>query len=216
MSPYPILYSFRRCPYAMRARLAIACSGLKTELREVVLKDKPQQLLALSPKATVPVLQTGDGTIIEESLDIMDWALSQSDPDGWLSSLSKQEQQQSRQLIADNDGEFKYYLDRYKYADRYPQYSQAYYREQAEQFLQQLETLLQTNGKLFKQHLTVADIAILPFIRQFSMVEPGWFADCPYPLVTKWLEQFTASALFSSIMAKYPQWQPQQQLILFP
>jgi len=108
-----ILYSFRRCPYAMRARMAIAASGLQVELREVVLRDKPQALLDISPKATVPVLQTSEGTIIDESLDIMHWALQQSDPENWLANID-------HDLISNNDGDFKHWLDRYKYADRHP------------------------------------------------------------------------------------------------
>ena len=130
---YPTLYSFRRCPYAMRARLALAASGIKTELREVVLKDKPEALIAISPKATVPVLQTETGRVIDESIDIVRWALDKRDPLNWYESLTARQQQETDALINENDGAFKASLDRYKYADRYPEHSEQFYREQGEQ-----------------------------------------------------------------------------------
>jgi glutathione S-transferase len=172
---YPILYSFRRCPYAMRARLALAASGIKTELREVVLKDKPAELLAVSPKATVPVLQTETGRVIDESIDIMRWALDKRDPLNWYQTLDRRQQIQCDELIANNDGDFKYYLDRYKYADRYPEHPESYYREQGEKTLQNLESLLKENGCLLTEKWTLADIALLPFVRQFALVDKDWF-----------------------------------------
>ena len=135
---YPILYTFRRCPYAMRARIAIYSAGIICELREVVLKDKPQHMVSISPKATVPVLQLLDGQVIDESLDVMFWALREYDPDGWLGVASDE----TMMCIRKNDSEFKYYLDRYKYHQRYPQQSQYEYRQQAESFLQELEQRL--------------------------------------------------------------------------
>lgn len=213
---YPILYSFRRCPYAMRARLALAASGIKTKLREVVLKDKPEQLLAISPKATVPVLQTETGRVIDESIDIMRWALDKRDPLNWYQTLNRHQQIQCDELIANNDSEFKYYLDRYKYADRYPEYPEQYYREQGEKTLQKLESLLAENGCLLTNTWTLADIALLPFIRQFAFVDKDWFEQSPYPLVRDWLSEFLHSDLFASVMMKYEQWQEGQAMTLFP
>jgi glutathione S-transferase len=212
----PVLYSFRRCPYAMRARLALANSGIKTALREVVLKDKPQALINLSAKATVPVLQTPDGKVIDESLDIMFWALGQHDPAHWYQSLDQHQLELSQALIENNDGEFKYYLDRYKYADRYPEHTEQYYREQGEKFLQQLESLLEQNGYLLKSSWTLADIALLPFIRQFAFVNKAWFDQSPYPHLKRWLEDFLQSDLFQSVMFKYPQWHQGDDITLFP
>jgi glutathione S-transferase len=213
---YPILYSFRRCPYAMRARLALAASGIKTELREVVLKDKPAELLAVSPKATVPVLQTETGRVIDESIDIMRWALDKRDPLNWYQTLDRRQQIQCDELIANNDGDFKYYLDRYKYADRYPEHPESYYREQGEKTLQNLESLLKENGCLLTEKWTLADIALLPFVRQFALVDKDWFNTAPYPLVRDWLNHFLQSELFASVMTKYEQWHAEQPQILFP
>lgn len=212
----PILYSFRRCPYAMRARLAIASSQIACELREVVLKDKPAQLIALSAKATVPVLQTIDGQVIDESLDIAYWALNQNDPERWLQSLSEQQQAQLSELIELNDGEFKYFLDRYKYADRFPEYSEQYYREQGEKTLLKLEGLLSENGCLLRENWTMADIALLPFIRQFAFVDKAWFDSAPYPQLQRWLTDFLDSDAFKQIMPKFAQWHEGDTPIVFP
>lgn len=212
----PILYSFRRCPYAMRARLAIASSQISCELREVVLKDKPAQLLALSAKATVPVLETVDGSVIDESIDIAYWALTQNDPAKWLQDLTEQQQKQLKELIELNDGEFKYYLDRYKYADRYPEQSEQYYREQGEKTLTKLETLLAENGCLLADSWTLADIALLPFIRQFAFVDKAWFDSAPYPHVRRWLNDFLGSEAFKQIMPKFAQWHEGDAPVIFP
>lgn len=212
----PLLYSFRRCPYAMRARLALASSGIQTELREVVLKDKPEALLKLSAKATVPVLQTTDGDIIDESLDILVWALKQHDPDNWYQNLNENQKKQASQLIDNNDGTFKYYLDRYKYADRYPEQTELYYRQQGEKTLAELEALLHQNGCLLTTHWTIADIALLPFIRQFAFVDKAWFEQSPYPALISWLDDFLQSALFKRIMLKYPQWHETDATTFFP
>jgi len=212
----PILYSFRRCPYAMRARLAIASSQIPCELREVVLKDKPAQLITLSAKATVPVLHTIDDKVIDESLDIAYWALNQNDPQQWLKSLSEQQHDQLHDLIARNDGEFKYFLDRYKYADRYPEHDEQYYREQGEKTLITLETLLNQNGCLLDESWTLADIALLPFIRQFAFVDKAWFDKAPYPHVRKWLNDFLNSDIFKQIMPKFSQWHEGDRPIIFP
>ncbi len=212
----PILYSFRRCPYAMRARLAIAISRIQVELREVVLRNKPAALLQASPKGTVPVLITAENHIIEESLDIMHWALKQSDPDNLLLDSKHEAYKTSQSLIANNDGDFKYWLDRYKYADRFPEYSEQYYRQQAEKTLVLLERQLQLNGCLISARLTLADMAILPFIRQFAAVDNDWFQSAPYPLVRNWLTDFCNSALFQAVMLKYPAWQSSDPITFFP
>jgi len=211
-----VLYSFRRCPYAMRARLAIANSHIPVELREVVLRDKPQQLIDISPKATVPVLLLPDNTVIDESLDIMSWALKQNDPAHWFNSLSNEQKTLSQKLIANNDGDFKYYLDRYKYADRYPEHTQQYYRQQAEIFLVLLEQHLHQNGYLICNRITLADMAILPFIRQFAFADKAWFDQSPYSHIQAWLAEFIESELFQRIMVKYSAWQIGDDVTLFP
>ncbi|MCG6200953.1 glutathione S-transferase [Psychromonas antarctica] len=207
-----LFYSFRRCPYAMRARLAIAYSQQLVELREISLKAKPQTMLAVSAKGTVPVLQLADGTVLDESLDIMAWALEGSDPDGWLQgNLSEM-----LSLIDENDFEFKGWLDKYKYADRYPEHSPLYYRDNAEEFLTQLEHQLRNNAYLFGDRISLADMAILPFIRQFSAVDKAWFSQAPYPRIKIWLANFIDSTLFQSIMKEYPTWLESKQQITFP
>ena len=166
MNP-PCLYSFRRCPYAMRARMALAYSAIRVELREIKLSNMPQELLRISPKATVPVLHLPDGTILEQSLDIMHWALSISDPEQWLVDDSE-----SNELIRQNDEGFKPLLDAYKYAERFPQISQLEHRNNAEYFLHLLEHRLVDHPCLMGDRLTISDVAIMPFIRQFAGVEP--------------------------------------------
>jgi glutathione S-transferase len=197
----PILYSYRRCPYAMRARMALHYSGIEVEMREIALKAKPAAMLAASPKGTVPVLVLGDGRVIDESLDIMRWALAQHDPQEWL-----QDAAQSLVLIAENDGTFKQALDRYKYAERFPEHPQAVYRTQGEGFLVQLETALQGHAHLLGASPRLADIAIFPFIRQFAAVDPGWWETSPYPALRAWLEHWVGSGLFDGIMQKHPVW----------
>jgi len=212
-SVLPILYSFRRCPYAMRSRMALAIANIKCELREVVLRDKPEEMLAISNKGTVPVLQLNDGQIIEESLDVMYWALAKSDPEQWLQA----DQNETRSLIKDNDIEFKEMLDRYKYFTRYPEHDQLHYRKQAEMHLRDLEQRLCKNEAkgLLTTRTTLADIAIFPFIRQFSKVDPDWFADSPFPDLRRWLKSLEEGELFRRIMKKYPAWKTTASLCLF-
>ncbi len=209
-SGYPILYSFRRCPYAMRARLAIACAGIAVEIREVELRNKPQTMLKASPKGTVPVLVLENGKVIDESLDIMYWALKLNDPLSWLNTQSD-----SEALIARNDGEFKYYLDRYKYADRYPEHSASHYRTQGECFLTELEQNLQRAEFLSGMQFGIADAAIAPFIRQFAAVDRPWFERSPYPALRHWLQNFMDSPLFGCIMRQYPAWADNSSAIIF-
>ena len=177
--------------------MAIIYAGIPVEIREVELKNKPEHLLAISPKGTVPVLQLANGVVIEESLDIMRWALAQHDPEHWLRVGVE-----AGRLIQWNDGDFKQYLDRYKYADRYPDFSQAYYRQQAEVFLTELETRLTGFRYLCGNEFSLADVAIFPFIRQFAGVDSDWFREAAYPALNKWLEAILATELFGRVMAK--------------
>jgi glutathione S-transferase len=196
----PILYSYRRCPYAMRARMAIWAANIQVEVREISLREKPAHLLRISPKGTVPVLQLPDGTVLEQSLDIMHWALAQNDPQGWLNA----EPEAVNALITINDGDFKKALDRYKYPDRYPEHTQAFYREQGEEFLQRLETALVQHDYLLGDKPTMADVAIFPFIRQFAAVDAEWFASSAYPKLRVWIEGWLQSPLFEKVMQKFP------------
>ena len=201
----PILYSFRRCPYAIRARLAIKHSATGVELREVVLADKPAEMLSASPKGTVPVLILSDGSILDESLDIIHWALSINNPENWLPENSYL-LQKANELITTNDEVFKIHLDHYKYASRFPEFSAEYYRTQGEEFLQDLENLLEKSRCLLADHITLADIAIFPFIRQFVFVDKDWFDQSQYTNLKIWLNNMLEMKLFKDIMKKYPQW----------
>ncbi|RYF34798.1 MAG: glutathione S-transferase [Comamonadaceae bacterium] len=198
----PVLYSFRRCPYAMRARLALAASGEHCELREVRLRDKPAEMLAASPKGTVPVLVMADGTVIDQSLDIMLWALRRHDPLRWLAP-SNESLEASLALIAECESQFKPQLDRYKYPNRFAPIDHAPgARERCVVFVDSLEHRLAQNGHLAGTHASIADAAVMPFIRQFAMVEPAWFSACPWPRLQAWLSSWTASSLFAQIMRK--------------
>jgi glutathione S-transferase len=196
----PILYSYRRCPYAMRARMALQYAGIAVEIREIALKDKPVEMLKVSPKGTVPVLVLPDGSVLEQSLEIMHWALQQHDRASWLTADSTRTQQ----LIAENDSSFKQALDKYKYAIRFPEQAEVDYRAQGEVFLQKLELLLTQSQFLLKDRVSLADIAIFPFIRQFSGVDKSWFEAAPYPKLRVWLNNLISSTLFISIMQKQP------------
>ena len=203
------LYSFRRCPYAMRARLGLALSNKSVQLREIILKHKPETMIQASPKGTVPVLIEKDGQVIDESLDIIKWALEGSE---WLLSTTPV----MHALIQENDEIFKGWLDKYKYADRHPEFSDVYYREQGEQFIEKLEEYLSDSTMLFSNEYSLADIAILPFIRQFAFVDIHWFNQSKYHNVRNWLTAFISSELFESIMKKYPTWLDSKQEITFP
>ncbi|TGA70009.1 glutathione S-transferase [Aliivibrio fischeri] len=203
------LYSFRRCPYAMRARLGIVQSNKTVHLREIILKNKPEAMLQASPKGTVPVLITNKGKVIDESLDIMKWALEGSE-------LLLSATNEMFQLVRENDDIFKSWLDKYKYADRYPEYSEIYYREQGELFLNKLEQRLTTSPMLFSKQYSFADLAILPFIRQFAFVDIHWFRQSKYKNLQRWLFEFIESELFNSIMNKYPTWLDSHQEFIFP
>jgi glutathione S-transferase len=209
----PRLYSFRRCPYAMRARLALLFAELPVELREIVLKNKPSQMLAISPKGTVPVLQLPEGRVIQESRDIMVWALEHNDKQGLLDAkLIKQ----ANDLLDKNDHEFKHWLDHYKYADRYPEMSQAEYQERGEVFLQSLEALLNKNAYLLGDSISIADIGVMPFVRQFAHVDRDVFYGLPYPKLQRWLQDWLEHPLFKQAMTKFDPWQEGDEVIIFP
>ncbi|WP_065259856.1 glutathione S-transferase [Pseudomonas bananamidigenes] len=191
------LYSFRRCPYAMRARMALRYSGVPVDIIEVSLKAKPAEMLAISPKGTVPVLDA-DGQVIEESLEIMRWALAQNDPENWLLGGDAR----IGELIEANDQEFKVHLNRYKYAERYPKQPMEVYRAEGALFLQKLDELLANRDYLLTDHPCLADIALLPFVRQFAHVDREWFATTPYVRLQAWLQRFLESDLFTGIMKK--------------
>lgn len=214
-SALPVLYSFRRCPYAMRARLAIVSSGQSCQLREIILRDKAPEFLATSPSATVPALQNVDGEVIDESLDIMLWALSQNDPESWLGT-SKNARDDMLVLIEECDGDFKTSLDRYKYTTRYDDADGQTERTKAGGFLQKLDARLATSAYLFGKQITLGDMAIAPFVRQFSNVDRDWFDAQDWPHLLGWLNDFLNSDRFSSIMTKYPKWVADDPVTIFP
>ena len=214
MSALPVLYSFRRCPYAMRARLALAVSGQTCELREVVLRNKPQGLLQVSPKATVPVLVLQGGQVLDQSLDIMRWALARHDPQGWLTP-SHGTLADMLALIAECDGPFKQALDRCKYPSRYPEADTAQARMQAEQWLQGLNAKLAGHRFLFGDHATLADMAIAPFVRQFAGIDGLWWDAQPWGHLQAWLAQWQASDLFESVMHKLEAWTDGTEGVIF-
>jgi len=220
LAPLPILYSFRRCPYAMRARMALLVSGQRVALREVVLRDKPAALRAASPKATVPVLCLPDGAVIDESLDIMRWALNRRDPEAWL----QPDPTATERLIARTDESFKHHLDRYKYANRYEEKGDVDHRGRATSHLRDLDALLArqaTHGTsavptLFAGGISLADAAIAPFIRQFANTDRVYFDNLALPHLQAWLAAILGSNLFAGVMMKRPKWAPNDARYLFP
>ena len=215
MSALPVLYSFRRCPYAMRARFALMASGQRCELREVVLRDKPAELLAASPKGTVPVLVDTDGRVMEQSLDIMLWALDRNDPARWLrpgrGSLADM-----LVLVAECDGDFKRQLDRYKYPNRFEGADAAEHRANGARFLSELDLRLRDTPHLFGDHPALADYAIAPFVRQFAQTDLPWFTAQPWQALQAWLATLTGSALWADATQKYAAWKPGQARVVFP
>lgn len=209
----PILYSFRRCPYAIRARLAIKASGVAVDLREVVLRRKPAALTEASPKATVPVLQLPDGIVLDQSLAIMRWALAVHDPDDWIRSGDLEEAQT---LVDLNDGPFKQALDHYKYAPPGAAPDAHHHRDDAAAMM-----LLPLNDRLAKSRFllrdtpSLADMAIVPFMRQFAAVDPAWFGSLPFTPLRAWLQQLTGLDLFVSVMSKYTPWRPGDSSVAF-
>lgn len=201
----PVLYSFRRCPYAMRARLALQASGVEVELREILLKDKPLQMLQASPKGTVPVLVLANGTVIEQSVDIMLWALQHNDAHRWLPADAVLED--TLQCIATNDGRFKQALDRYKYPARFGLADGLVHREAGAVYLRTLQLRLADAPFLHGHHWGLLDAAVAPFVRQFAHTDPAWFTAQDWPELIQWLQRFEDSATFQGIMEKVPAWQ---------
>lgn len=201
----------------MRARLGIVFAEMKVELREIVLKNKPAQMLAISPKGTVPVLELAEGDdsdrpVIEESREILEWALQQNDPQGLLNVDSDR----ANALMDRNDAEFKHWLDRYKYADRHPELTQLEYRQKGEAFLQDLEDLLANNRYLLGNTISIADIGIMPFVRQFAHVDREAFYSLPYPNLQQWLREWLEHPAFKRVMVKYQPWQEGDDVVVFP
>jgi len=225
--PLPVLYSFRRCPYAMRARLAIAASGQTCELREIVLRSKPAEMLQASPKGTVPVLVDTDGTVVDQSLDIMQWALHRNDPAQWLSP-DQETADAMFALIAENDGAFKRNLDRYKYPDRYQGAAGSdradgangadaiAERDAGAVWLRGLDTRLQAHAWLFGSRPCLADMAIAPFVRQFAHTDAAWFAAQDWPALQAWLSGILDSDAFAHVMQKWTPWASGTQGVAFP
>lgn len=201
----PILYSFRRCPYAMRARLALLASGIVYEHREIILSDKPAELLEASPKGTVPVLVLPNTHVIEQSLDIMKWALAQNDPEGWLPQ-DAHVREATDALILQNDTTFKAALDRYKYPWKYEGEIAEDHRANGSEILRNLDTQLAQNTFLFANTPGLADMALLPFVRQFAHVDRDWFYAQSWPHLIRWLDVFLDSENFQKIMQKFPRW----------
>ncbi|WP_395377042.1 glutathione S-transferase [Marinicella sp. W31] len=200
MAANTILYSFRRCPYAIRARMALVAADIQVELRELILKDKPSCMLQHSPKGTVPVLVLPDNRVIDESLEVMLWALQQNDPNGWLTHSNEST---SQALIEHNDGDFKQWLDRYKYADRHPEYSVDYYQDQVLNTLKALNDRLKHSVYLINDKPRLADIAVFPFIRQCAFVDKAWFDALPLTGLQRWLNTLLDSEYFTRSMPKF-------------
>lgn len=194
-----LLYTFRRCPYAIRARMALSYAKINVVQREVDLKNKPLDLMLASAKATVPVLILEDGRVLDESIDIIKWALKQSDPDGWL---RPELEAKCDELIRLNDKSFKPILDNYKYPQSSEKNDATYYREQAKIYLGQLNSLLMQHRYLLADHITYADVALFPFLRQFYLVDRQWFEESDYKFLQIWLDSFLNSELFMLVMAK--------------
>jgi glutathione S-transferase len=206
----PILYSFRRCPYAIRARMTLIYAQLIVELREVALKSKPHHMLDISPKGTVPVLQLPGGEVLDQSLQIMRWALMQRDVNNLLSDPV------SHKLVLQNDFQFKDKLDRYKYSIGYPELSYEAHRENTLFYPQYLNSILASHRYLCGERMSVVDLAIFPFIRQYCFVDKGWFDDQPWPYLQQWLDDFLTTPEFAICMQKHPVWHEKGGVELFP
>ncbi len=211
----PILYSLRNCPYAMRARIAIFKSKQTILLRDLVLSNKPEEMIAASPKATVPVLVLADGTVIDESLEVMLWALKETDPDDLLHSHITNALPDMFQLINDFDQDFKLCLEQYKCAKRYRENDLFEHRENCEVYIKKLEQRLTKHLFLMSDKESLADIALLPFIRQFARIERQWYLQSPYPNVRQWLNNYLQSSMFTKVMAKQLLWLDSREDVLF-
>ena len=205
---HPILYSFRRCPYAIRSRMVLSYMEVSVDLREVLLNERPQSLYKISSKGTVPVLLLNDGKVLDESLDIMLWAIEQGEQKLYEDKLNEQ-----NQLIKYNDTKFKYWLDRYKYHVRYLEHSREYYQRKCSKTLAEYDMRLSGNAYLMGDRIRLADIAIFPFIRQCANVDQNWFNN-KYPNLNQWLEIWKQSRVFKSVMMKYNQWKLGDELLI--
>jgi glutathione S-transferase len=214
-STLPVLYSLRNCPYAMRARVAIFKAQQIVILRDIVLSNKPKEMITASSKATVPVLVLANGTVVEESLAIMLWALNETDPDDLLQSQNEHELSVMLNLIKSFDHDFKVCLEQYKCAKRYRESNIIECRVECEQFIQTLESRLNRHSFLISNTESLADIALLPFIRQFARIERQWYLQSPYPKVRQWLNNYLQSPMFTKVMAKYPLWLDDHEVVLF-
>ncbi|MCG9640479.1 glutathione S-transferase [Vibrio sp. Isolate34] len=214
-SDLPILYSLRRCPYAMRGRMGIALSQQKVLLREIVTKDKPSELLASSPKGTVPVLVLPQGTIIEQSIEVMIWALEQNDPQDLMRSSEPELNQEILELIARNDNEFIGHLEKYRASVRYRNIDTEQRRKTCEGFISELESKLAQHEYLFGDTPSLADFAVMPFVSQFVRVEKKWFVKSEYQSVGRWLRAHLDSKLYTQVMKQYPLWNETKQDCLF-
>ena len=192
--------------------MAIYISGQKCELREVLLRDKPPSMLEYSPKGTVPVLILQDGNVIDESLDVIDWALNLNDPDDWQRS---KDTKKTKELIKINDGEFKYHLDRYKYSKRYDNEDPEFHRKKCLKFIESLNNELNNSKYIFDNNISYVDIVLLPFIRQFRIADMEWFDSLPYDNIKVWLSKFLDSFLLNIIMKKYDLWKEGDLSIVF-
>ena len=197
----------------MRARMAIAISQQQVEFREVLLRDKPSSMIEISPKGTVPILLLNSGKVIDESLDVIEWALNLNDPKNWKRS---QNSEKSKTLISTNDNEFKHHLDRYKYSKRYDNENPIVHRKKCMKFINELEKQLQNSKYLYDNNISALDISIFPFIRQFRIADMEWFDAIEKPSLKNWLIKFLESDLFKSIMLKYDKWEDGNEKIFFP
>lgn len=219
---YPILYSLRNCPYAMRARVAIFKANLQVLLRDVVLSNKPAEMIACSAKGTVPILvlneqkESGSQTVIEESLEVMLWALAENDPEDLLQTSVPEALSDMLKIINRFDNDFKTSLEQYKCGKRYHEDNLVFYRQECELFIQDLEQRLEQHSFIMSENESLADIALLPFIRQFARIERHWYLQSPYPKVRQWLNRYLQSVMFTKVMAKYPLWLDSREDVIFP
>ena len=211
----PTLYSLRHCPYAMRARLAILLAKQTVNLRAIVLKNKPAEMLVASPKGSVPVLVLTNGLVIDESLEIMQWVLNENDPDNLLYQHSEELASDMFSLINRNDTEFKDNLEKYKSAKRYHDNTEQQHREACEAFIHDLEKRLTKHPFFIADTPSLADYALLPFLRQFARVNRAWYIQAPYPLLRNWLDAHLQSRLFAKAMTLYPLWLDNHEDFLF-
>lgn len=214
----PILYSLQHCPYAMRARFGLLMAQQQVMLRAIVMKAKPEEMLAISPKGTVPVLILSDQTVIDESLDIMIWALNKNDPEDLLHKDSPNNLAAMISLIKRNDKEFKPQLEIYKKSKRFRTGTEIEELQKCEIFIAELEQMLaqeERGGNFIGHKAGLIDYALLPFVRQFSKVNRAWFKTAPYPKLQEWLEGHLQSRLYSKAMAQYPLWLDKHEECLF-